>query len=122
MKKVKPVLSKDCKIITAKYDDYAEFVLDSFGYFLIRVDYKKKLLEVGLCKEDNVIITLVKGKNPLEIYKTVINNHLVTRKDHCAYLGRELQKALTCLNQKVIYVQDSPIDFSKKISEKKEFS
>ena len=112
MKEVR--ISKDCEKIKASYDDYSEFILDVNGYLLIRVNYKQELLEVGLVKKDNVIIKLISGKTPLTVYKTAINHHFVSRKDHAAYLGRELQKAYTCLKRGLLYVQDSEIDFSKK--------
>ncbi len=104
------------KEVIAKYDDNKEFVLDPLGYFLIRVDRKKNNIEVGFCNEKNKIILKVIGKKPIDIYTTVLNKEqLPIRRDHAAYLGRELQKAYLALQQGIEYVQDEELDFSKKV-------
>ncbi len=102
------------KEIVAKYDDLNEFVMDPKGYFLIRVDHDKGLIEVGFCPQINKVTVKVVGKKPLEIYQTIIKNNLVSRMDHAAYLGRELQKAYIALTRKMKYVQDDELDFGAK--------
>lgn len=94
------------KIIHAEYDDMKEFVMDKFGYFLIRVNKDTRELEIGHCPEVNKIVTIIKGHNPLPIYQAAIKEGLIERMDHAAYLGRELQKAYDSLVCGVEYVQD----------------
>ena len=55
----------------------------------------------------------VNGKKPIDIYQTIINKEsLDIRKDHAAYLGRELQKAYIALKHDLEYVQDDELEFS----------
>ena len=46
------------------------------------------------------------GKNSKEIYEEIINKKLVTRMEHAAYLGSELQKAQIAMITGKEYVQD----------------
>ncbi|MBI1969685.1 ferredoxin, partial [Candidatus Woesearchaeota archaeon] len=81
-----------CKRIQASYDDRKEFTIDPNGYFLIRTNPKRKEIEVAFCKKPNQISLVVVGKKPLEIYQTVLKQNIISRTDHAAYLGREVQK------------------------------
>jgi len=113
------VLGDKMKKVIANYNDEKEFVIDSNGYFLIRLDRKNKNIEVAFCKEKNEIVLKVIGKNPIDIYQTILNKEkLNIRKDHAAYLGRELQKAYTTLKFNLEYIQDEELDINKKYSEK----
>ena len=110
------VSDKSSKIVEANYDDKKEFVLDPKGYFLIRVDRKEKKIEVAFCEKPNVVSLTVKGSKPIDIYQIIINKEkLELRKDHYAYLGRELEKAYIALKENIEYVQDDELDFSKKV-------
>ena len=104
------VIEEKVKEIKAEYDDNKEFVLDPAGYFLIRINKEKQLIEVGFCNERNKLVLKVIGKKPIEIYQTIINKeNLQIRKDHCAYLGRELQKAYIAVQKNIEYVQDDEL-------------
>ncbi len=115
--KTKIVDTTNMKEIQAQYDDLKEFVMDPNGYFLIKLDREKKEIVIGLCKELNKISIKITGKKPLEIYQTIIKEGLISRFDHAAYLGRELQKAYLALQEGIVYIQDSELDFSKKIED-----
>ncbi|MBI2523138.1 DUF4346 domain-containing protein [Candidatus Woesearchaeota archaeon] len=109
------VEGKGAKEIIALYDDKKEFVIDGKNYFLIRLDRENKNIEVGFCKDKNKIALKVVGKKPVDIYQTMINKEkLPIRKDHAAYLGRELQKAYIALKNNLEYVQDDELDLNKK--------
>jgi len=95
---------QDYPVIKAQYDDTKEFRMDPKGYFLIRI--KDTVLEVALCKKINKVEVVVTGTNPREIYHTVIREGLLSRLEHAAYLGRELQKAYMCMQEGKEYVQD----------------
>jgi len=104
------------KEVKAGYDDSKEFVLDSAGYFLIRLDRNNGNIEVAFCNEKNKIILKVTGKNPTEIYKTILNKEkLGITRDHAAYLGKELQKAYLALKYNLKYVQDKELDLNNKL-------
>ncbi len=108
------VTTANMKEIRAKYNDKKEFVIDPAGYFLIKTNLKTKDIEVGFCRESNIVALKVIGKNPLEIYQTIINKEkLELRRDHYAYLGRELQKAHIALQQNIEYVQDDELKFKR---------
>lgn len=102
-------LSKNFSELAAKYDDAKEFVLDPKGYFLIKVDRKKGLIEVGFCKSRNIIEIKIAGKKALDIYMTILREKIIDRTDHAAYLGRELAKAEIALENNLTYVQDDPL-------------
>jgi len=110
------VKENKAKEVIAKYDDAKEFIIDDKGYFLVRLDRKNKNIEVAFCNEKNNIILKVIGKKPLDIYQTILNKEkLDIRKDHAAYLGKELEKAYIALNHNLGYVQDDEIDLNKKV-------
>lgn len=90
-----------------------EFVLDPQGYFLIRIDKEKKLIEIAHCGKRNTVEVIVRGKKPIEIYQTAIKQGLITRMDHAAYLGRELQKAYIALQLGLEYIQDDELVFKE---------
>ena len=104
-------MKKGVTEITAEYDDMKEFVLDPKGYFLIRVDKEKKLIEIAHCGKRNAVEVIIRGKKPIEIYQMAIKQGLITRMDHAAYLGRELQKAYIALQLHLEYIQDDEIVF-----------
>lgn len=102
------VETNEVEMVNAEYDDETEFVLDSAGYFLIRLNKGK--IEVGFCNSRNKVVLRIIGEKPIDIYYTIINkNGLNIRKDHCAYLGRELQKAYIALQKGIDYVQDEEL-------------
>jgi dihydropteroate synthase len=43
------------------------------------------------------------------VYQTIIREKLITKLDHAAYLGKELEKAAIALNLGRSYVQDEPL-------------
>jgi len=111
--KPKVTLGKDMENIDAAsaYDD-AEFNYDPNGYFLIRINEESKKIEVGLCKQNNVILKKWSGSNSKEICQAIIKSDVISRKDHAAYLGRETLKAEVALKLGIKYVQDSDLDLN----------
>jgi len=109
--KQKAALSKDMKAIDAAETYNAEeWVYDSRGYFLIRVNQDTKKIEVGYCRQNNVILQKFSGNNAKELCQAVIKANLISRLDHAAYLGRETLKAETALKLGKTYVQDSDLE------------
>ena len=108
------VTEDEVKEVIAEYDDEKEFVIDKKGYFLIKLDRKSRNIEVSFCNEKNKIVLKVIGRKPIDIYQTILNKEkLDIRKDHAAYLGRELQKAYTALKFNIDYVQDDELVLKK---------
>ncbi|MAF99522.1 MAG: hypothetical protein CMH61_02820 [Nanoarchaeota archaeon] len=109
-KLVKKRSAVNAKIVNAKYDDNTEFKIDRKGYFLIRVNERTSRIEVAFCNKDHEITLKVIGKKPIDIYHTILNKEKVPiRKDHAAYLGRELQKAYFALSKGLNYIQDEEL-------------
>ena len=91
--------------------DGEQFVyMDQKGSFKIAVDRANSQIVVyhypRSLKEVDVIIY---GKEVSKIVKKVIDLGLVSRLDHAAYLGRELQKAEIALKTGKGYIQDSEL-------------
>jgi len=102
-------IKPELRTIQAKYDDLKEFVMDEKGYFLIRINQSTQKIEVAFCAELNKITVTITGEKPLEIYQTILKQGLISRMDHAAYLGRELQKAYIALQKNIPYVQDDEL-------------
>src|SRR3989344_4653636 len=106
--------TEEARKVKANYDDTKEFVIDPAGYFLIRINREEKKIEVASCNEKNKIELITYGEKPIDIYQTILNKEKVNiRKDHAAYLGRELQKAYIALKNDLEYVQDEEIILNK---------
>jgi len=89
-----------------------EFVYDPRGCFKVAVDRDRRCILVFHYKYDREEPDVViKGKDPLEICTTVIENELLSRFDHAAYLGIELTKAEIALQTGKSYVQDDALLF-----------
>lgn len=86
-----------------------KWMLDPQGYFLIRINREKQLIEVGYCKTNNQIIKIITGKTPEDIMYKIIDLGYLSLLNHAAYLGKELQKAYIALNYNFGYCQDSKL-------------
>ena len=87
-----------------------KWVQDPKGYFLIRVNKRRKCIEVGHCSNKHKLIHAIRGKTPESIMYKIIDLKWVSLLDHAAYLGKELQKAHFALNNpKWVYCQDSKL-------------
>jgi len=102
------------EIIKASHDPIKEWRPDLKGYFLIRVDEKKKRIEAGFCTYKHVIVKMVYGSNAIEIYNTIIRKRLISLLEHAAYLGKELYKAELALKYGKKYRQEFPLTFTDK--------
>ena len=117
--------------ITDKKLSQRNIVLDSYGYFIIKIDQinKQIVVEHYLNNIDKKGIALDPLTNkPIQCDKqnkreynrifegntakeigiliTEKNNDLISKLDHALYLGRELQKAEECLMKNYDYIQD----------------
>jgi len=102
------------RIIKGSYDKYKDWKMDPKGYFLIRINQRLERMEVGYCpglpkKGKHGIKAMVTGKTPQEIYFTMAKLGMVSRLDHAAYLGKELEKAYVAMQLGLKYVQDDEL-------------
>ena len=108
-----------------------DIVLDSSGYFIVKIDQIKKKIVVehylNNIDEKGIALDPITNKpiqcdnqnkrqynkifegntaKEIGILITEKNNNLISKLDHALYLGRELQKAEECLLKDHKYIQD----------------
>ena len=105
------------KRLIAKYHKIKDWKMDPKGYFLIRVDIKKKKIQVGYCKFTrlgnspiNDMVAIVKGKTAIEIVNTLIREKFISTLQHAADMGIELHKAELSLKYGFKYIQDKDLE------------
>ena len=108
------------KRLIAKYHKIKDWKMDPKGYFLIVVDKKKKIIQVGYCKftrlgnsSINDMIAVIKGKTAIEIVNTLIREKFISTLQHAADMGIELQKAELSLKYNLKYIQDKDLKIKK---------
>ncbi|MFO8110193.1 MAG: DUF4346 domain-containing protein [Thermoplasmata archaeon] len=102
---------KEVDVIKARKDE--EMVFDPKGFFVIFlkdeyifVEHYQNVKKSGRFQvETGRLTTVIKGTEAKAICDTIVNKKLVSRLDHAAYLGRELQKAEIALKKGSAYVQ-----------------
>ena len=108
------------KRLIARYHKIKDWKMDPKGYFLIGVDKKKKIIQVGYCKFTtlgnspvNDMVAIIKGKTAIEIVNTLIREKFISTLQHAADMGIELHKAEMSLKYGFKYVQDKEIIIKK---------
>ncbi|HEX7950216.1 MAG TPA: DUF4346 domain-containing protein [Candidatus Limnocylindrales bacterium] len=81
-------------------------VPDPAGYFVVYADPARSALSLEHYRNDGVLDRVVEGRSSAELYMAAIEDGLVSRLDHAAYLGRELARAELALARREPYVQD----------------
>ena len=104
------------KRIVAKYHKIKDWKMDPKGYFLIEVDRKKKIIQVGYCKFTrlgnspiNDMVAIIKGRTAIEIVNTLIREKFISTLQHAADMGIELHKAELSLKYGFKYIQDKDL-------------
>jgi|TARA_B100001175_G_C19263126_1_gene520417 hypothetical protein len=102
--------------ITAKYHKIKDWKMDPKGYFLIAIDRKKKIIQVGYCKFTklgnapiNDMVAIISGKTAIEIVNTLIKEKFISTLQHSADMGIELHKAEISLKYGFKYIQDKDL-------------
>lgn len=80
-----------------------EVNLDTAGYFLIRLNNNQ--IEIGFCNNQHQMIYQWASDSALDLSKAIANQKLNISTEHALYLGRELQRAETALNNHQKYIQ-----------------
>ena len=108
------------KRLIAKYHKIKDWKMDPKGYFLIRIDKKKKIIQVGYCKFTrlgnspiNDLVAVIKGKTAIEIVNTLIREKFISTLQHAADMGIELHKAELSLKYGFNYIQDKDLNIDK---------
>jgi thymidylate synthase len=82
-----------------------EFENDPRGYFLIRIENGEIVVEHRLF-DGRKSGCEFRGKSAEEIYKKIVNENLISKFEHAAYLGKELAKAEIALKEGKEYLQE----------------
>ena len=111
-RKVEPDYNSDLEINYDVIRGYPEdeFIMDPKGWFKILIDRETNsiaAIHYNIGEEEPDII--IKGSNSREIYQTIIRENLISKFDHAAYLGKELEKAFIALKLGRSYVQDDSL-------------
>ncbi len=80
---------------------------DPAGYFVVYADRRRGLISLEHYQNDGLLDRLIEGANAAEVYFPAIDQELVSRLDHAAYLGRELARAEQSLLAGEPYAQDA---------------
>lgn len=80
---------------------------DPNGYCVISIDPQENLIRMMHYSNQGRLGTIIEGKSGREIYYPAVECGLVSRLDHAAYLGRELERAEHALKTGQAYVQDA---------------
>ena len=101
-----------------------KMVKDPSGFFTIFVDKEREEIVVEFYEpsvkdkakkaETGRLGMVVCGSSAEAICHTIAREELVSRVDHAAYLGRELQKAEIALRYRLAYTQDEEIVFKQR--------
>jgi tetrahydromethanopterin S-methyltransferase subunit A len=81
-------------------------ILDPHGYFIVFPDRKRRTIRVEHYTKDGTLAHVFTGGRAEHLYTTIIARDLVSRLDHAAYLGKELDRAELALETGAPYVQD----------------
>ena len=82
-------------------------VQDPAGYCVIYADRPRGLLSLEHYRNDGVLEAIIEGRTPAEVYTPALEEGLISRLDHAAYLGRELARAEEALRTGRLYNQDA---------------
>lgn len=82
-----------------------QFEPDNNGYFVVSVEGGEIVVEHRL-NDGRPSGYVFRGKEPQELYRRVMNENLITKFDHAAYVGQEIAKAGIALRAGTKYVQD----------------
>jgi len=84
-----------------------KLILDPSGFFIIYPKKEEGRIYLEHYKADGTLNEIIYGEDPVLIASTAIERNLVSRLDHAAYLGRELEKAYLSMIYGFQYIQDS---------------
>ncbi len=90
-----------------------EWVKDPEGFFTIYPNVEREEIVAEHHDSEGKTKSRIFGKSAEDIYHHIINNNLVSRHDHAAYLGRELAKAELAMRNNLDYEQDADLKIMK---------
>lgn len=95
-------------------DVEVKWVQDPRGYFTIKPFLSRKKVFVRYYNSNNNLKYTFAGVTTPQIIQEIIERGLISRLDHAAYLGKEIEKAIIALKNNLEYVQDEELIVEKK--------
>ncbi|HEX9914630.1 MAG TPA: DUF4346 domain-containing protein, partial [Candidatus Bathyarchaeia archaeon] len=87
-----------------------DFKPDKKGWFKVQVDREAgEIVAAHYRPGEDEPSTVIRGCDAREVYQTIIRLNLVSKLDHAAYLGKELEKAAVALKLGRSYTQDEEL-------------
>ncbi len=86
---------------------------DPKGYFTIKPFPSKKKIFVRYYNSKNILKHTFAGTITSQIVQAIIKRKLISRLDHAAYLGKEIEKAIIALKNNFSYIQDKELELKK---------
>lgn len=84
--------------------------MDPLGYFTIKPFSERGKVFVRYYDAKNNKKFTFSGENTTQLVHEIIEKKLISRLDHAAYLGKEIEKAIIALKNNLKYVQDEPLE------------
>ena len=94
------------QVTQIKAQECGRLIFDPSGFFIIKMVKDEHRIYLEHYKKDGILDEIIHGEDPISISCTAVDQGLVSRLDHAAYLGRELEKAYFCLIYGFRYIQD----------------
>ena len=111
-------LDKDLKKELDNAIDTSETILkwkaDPKGYFTIKPISSREKVFVRYYDSNNTLKYTFTGINTSQIIQSIVKRDLISKLDHAAYLGKEIEKAVIALKNKLNYIQDQELQLKDK--------
>lgn len=95
------------KVLQTEARPSRKLTLDPSGFFIIYPKKEEDRIYVEHYRADGTLNEVIYGEDPIAIASIAIERGLVSRLDHAAYLGKELERARLSMSFGVPYTQDS---------------
>ncbi len=91
-----------------------KWVPDPKGYFTIKIFPSRNKVFVRHYDSKNNLKYTFEGISTPQIIQKIVERGLVSRLDHAAYLGKEIEKAVIALKNDLLYVQGKELSLTKR--------
>lgn len=99
-----PPVERSARVVPARPP--GRLTLDPAGYVVVIPDRCRRLLVAEHYENRGVLRSVIEGADAVHVMSTLLDEGLITRLDHAAYLGGELALAERSLHEEIPYVQD----------------
>jgi len=97
-------------------DVILKWTKDLKGYFIMKAFPSQRKVFVRYYDSyspKHILKYTFTGINTSQIMQSIIKRKLISRLDHAAYLGKEIEKAIIALKNNLNYIQDKELNLEK---------